>query len=460
MTTRTSLVAKPKQRRSLYLGERGKLLLGYTAIMLIPFLATYALDMQLKTTYAFALSAMNTLAMMMFYLQFPLGSRLKKIAWFANIDWNMTHHKKVGQWLGLIFFLHPILILAPRFSMSWGDGITSVITTVTASNMLIGVIAWVSMVVWILLSIFKQRLPIRYETWRLTHMMGFVTIIVLATVHITNIGQHGQYAPWFNVIWWGLCSFSVMMVLFNYFVKPILLKRQPFELTEVTQVSSRDWQVTLKTNNDAFDFEPGQFVWFNTTAPGGLKNAAKEHPFSIASSRSSLPNLSFLIRNLGDYTSQLGTLKIGQNVYVDGPYGSMSLHDSAKAKAILLIAGGAGIGPMLSLLRGLADQNDTRPIRLIYGNNQLDQMVLQEDILQLETTMANFKQQLVSLDKGKNAYQGVIDQTIISRLIEPHPTADWSVYLCGPQPMVEGVQGSLKKLSIANRHIHFEHLSF
>lgn len=459
MTAETLIKATSKRSFSLYFGAKSTLLLGYIALMTVPFLATYALDMQLKTTYAFAISTMNTLAMMMFYLQFPLGSRLKKIALFANIDWNMTHHKKMGQWLGLIFFLHPILILAPRFTMSWGDGVNSMITTVTASNMLIGVIAWVSMVVWILLSIFKQRLPMRYETWRLTHMLGFVGIIVLATIHITNIGQHGQYAPWFNIIWWGLCSFSVMMVLFNYFIKPILLKRQSFTLTDVSQVSSRDWQVTLHANN-TFDFEPGQFVWLNTVAPGGLKYTTKEHPFSIASSRSNLPNVSFIIRNLGDYTSQLDLLAIGQNVYVDGPYGSMSLHDSKKAKAILLIAGGAGIGPMLSLLRGLAEQNDPRPVRLIYGNNHMDQMVLQADITRLESTMTDFQQQLVCVNGQQDAYQGIIDQTILSRVMEASPTVDWSVYLCGPKPMIDGVQGSLKKLKVAKKHIHFEHLSF
>jgi predicted ferric reductase len=457
MTAQVTANSGSKSMFRLHFGRKAKLLLGYLCLMILPFLATYALDMQEKTFYAAMISTVNTLAMMMFYIQFPLGSRLKQIPLFANIDWNMSHHKKVGQWIGLAFLLHPVLILAPRFFLSYGDGMTSVISVITSSQMLTGIIAWVLMIVWVLMSIFKDHLPMKYETWRFLHMAGFVAIAVLATLHVTTVGQHGQFGSWFNKIWWALCSFSVLLVLFNYFVKPLMMKRRPFKLVSVEKVSSSDWQVTMAVNeNMDFDFEPGQFVWFNTDRSGGVK----EHPFSIASSRSSLPNISFLIRNLGDYTAKLGELTAGQNVYVDGPYGSINLSDAKKSKGVLFIAGGAGIGPMLSLVRGLADLDDKRPVRLIYGNNQADQMVLQEEIKSLESSMANFRQQLVCKEGCEGGYTGLIDQVIIKEVISDIDSKDWSVYLCGPKPMIAAVNKSLKKLKVPGRNIHFEQLSF
>ncbi|MDX2421605.1 MAG: hypothetical protein QNK43_02920, partial [Amphritea sp.] len=181
-----------------------------------------------------------------------------------------------------------------------------------------------------------------------------------------------------------------------------------------------------------------------------------------ASCHADLPKISFIIRNLGDYTSKLNTLKVGQDVYVDGPYGSISLAESANAKAIVLIAGGAGIGPMLSLLRGLAQQNDPRPIRLIYGNNHLDQMVLQDEIKHLEKTMPNFKQQLVcaTATDDNDIYQGVIDTPCLEQVINAIAPYDWTVYLCGPKPMITAVNKSLKSLKIPAAHIHYEQLSF
>lgn len=460
MTTLSTLLGRSSEHSAYKISRKVWLTLGYLSLMSLPFLATLTLNMEPQGLYAATLAIINTLAMMAFYLQFPLASRLKQIPLFANIDWNISHHKKVGQWLGLIFLSHPILILAPRFMVSFNDGVHSLISVITAPQMLTGLIAWVWLIIWILTAIFKDSLKVRYETWRFSHMLGFVVITILATLHITTVGSHGQFQASFNILWWALCAASVTMVLYNYFIKPLTLRAQPFKLLDVIQLSRTDWQVTIeKKKASNFTFTAGQFVWLNTSQHSGYVN---EHPFSIASCQADLPKVSFIIRNLGDYTSKLNTLKVGQDVYVDGPYGSISLAESINAKAIVLIAGGAGIGPMLSLLRDLAQANDLRPIRLIYGNNNPNQMVLQDEIKHLEQTMPDFKQQLVcatTTDDG-DTYQGVIDKACIEQVISISVPRDWGVYLCGPKPMITAVNKSLKSLNIPAAHIHYEQLSF
>ena len=79
---------------------------------------------------------------------------------------------------------------------------------------------------------------------------------------------------------------------------------------------------------------------------------------------------------------------------------------------------------MLSLLRGLAQKNDPRLIRLIYGNNHLDQMVLQDEIKALEKTLLNFQQQLVCVEATNqdDIYQGVIDKDCIEQVINVEAT--------------------------------------
>lgn len=460
MTTHATISANTGIFPPAGFGRSHRLLLGYLCLLPLPFLLTFALPMADKGIYAAALTAINTLAMMAFYLQFPLGSRLKRIPLFANIDWNIAQHKKTGQWIGISILLHPILILAPRFMVSFRDGMHSLMTVLTAPQMLTGIIAWVCMMLWILAAVFKQQLKLGYEAWRFTHMLGFVVIAILATLHVMSVGSHGQFHEAYNLVWWTLCYLSVLMVLYNYIVKPLILRSHPFRLVDVNQVSRTDWQVTIeKSDSSDFNFQPGQFVWLNTSKRSGGVN---EHPFSIASCPADLPRISFIIRNLGDYTSRLDTLRIGQPVYVDGPYGSLSLEESSRSEAILLIAGGAGIGPMLSLLRGLARTHDPRPIRLIYGNNDLDQMVLQEEIRALEQSMPDFKQQLVCITATDQdgIYQGVIDQTCIEQVMQQQNPGDWSVYLCGPQAMITAINKSLKLLNISPANIHYEQLSF
>lgn len=447
-------------RGLLTLNRKRKLALIYSLGLFIPYLISRAINMDDKGVYVSIISMINLLAMMAFFVQFPLGSRLKQIPIFANIDWSISKHKKVGQWLGAIFLLHPLLILAPRFLVSFDDALISIIETITSPQMLTGVIAWCLMIVWILTSIFKNRLPMRYETWRFTHVIGFVAIAILATLHVTSIGSHGQFQTQYNLVWWILCSLSVLMVAYNYFVKPAQLKKQPFTLTQVSKVSSSDWLVTLENKNrDDFSFEAGQFVWLNTS---GSTKGVSDHPFSIASCKNELPTLSFIIRELGDYTSTLGTLKKGQDVYVDGPYGSLSLKDSEKMQGITLIAGGAGIGPMLSLLRELAHKKETRPIRLIYGNNKLDQMVCQQEILSLESEMIDFRQQLVCVEETgiKGIHTGVIDKTCIEKNMNLGQKDNWGIYVCGPAPMVNAVNQHTKTLKINSDQIHYEQLAF
>jgi predicted ferric reductase len=460
MSSPTQALTSLKPKRGFMSGSKTKLTTGYLLLLLLPFLATFALAMDAKGWYIATLSFINTLAIMAFFVQFSLGSRLKQIPLFANIDWSMARHKQVGQWLGVIFMLHPVFILAPRFMVSSSDGVTAVIEVITAPSMLTGILAWVAMLVWILMSIFKDRLPMRYETWRKTHALGFIAIAILATLHITHVGRHGQFDPQFNAIWWALCGASVAMVLYNYLIKPALLKRTPFKLIGVEQVSSRDWQVTIERPEGCrFEFEPGQFVWLNTS---GSAFSMSDHPFSITSSTGTLPKLSFIIRELGDYTSNLDKLELGQDVFIDGPYGSMSLSDAKKAPGVALIAGGAGIGPMLSLLRGLAERQDSRPIRLIYGNNSCDQMVLLDEIQALENQMPNFKLQRVCMQPSDlpDVYNGVIDEACIKASIDDDTAEQWAVFLCGPAPMITAVKRSLKALKIPRHQIHYEQLSF
>ncbi|RBW49805.1 ferric reductase-like transmembrane domain-containing protein [Marinobacter sp. F3R11] len=446
--------------RRLFQIRKSNLVLAYLAILLIPYLATFSLNIDYKGFYSATLVFLNTVAMMAFFTQFPLAGRFKHLPVFSNIDWSMSKHKRAGKWIGFVFLLHPMLILAPRFLVSFDDGMTSLAEAITSPQLLTGLIAWVVMILWVLSAIFKDRLRISYETWHLTHLLGFVVICVLATLHITSVGRHGQFDEQFNILWWGLCAMSVGIVLYNQLVKKTRLKKSPFTLISITRGSSRDWLVKLRNDSSQdFSFEAGQFIWMNTS---GSVHSMNEHPFSIASCREELPEITLVIRELGDYTSQLDSLTIGQKVYVDGPYGSMSLRDSEAARGITLIAGGAGIGPMLSLLRELAANQDPRPIRLIYGNKDYEQMVLQGEIESLQKTMPDFRQQLVCKNPTKvpGVRQGVIVKDCVADAIDPELAKDWAVYLCGPPGMISSVTENLRSLGIPEANIHYEQLSF
>ena len=77
------------------------------------------------------------------------------------------------------------------------------------------------------------------------------------------------------------------------------------------------------------------------------------------------------IRNLGDYTSGIAKVPPGRRVFLDGPYGAFTA-DSAPADMLVLIAGGVGITPMMSIVRTFADNGDKRPVLLFYGSRNTE----------------------------------------------------------------------------------------
>jgi predicted ferric reductase len=459
-----SLSIQLSRRFRLYKGKLAaknwSLTLQLASLFVVPYLLVLILPMDSKGTYVATLGFFNIIMMLAMLVQFPLGARLKRVRLFSQIDWNIKQHKKIGQWIGLFFFLHPMLIMLPKVLLSGTDFTHAVFSSLTEPRLLTGVIAWVAMVVWVLMSIFKHKIAMRYEHWRLVHIMGFIAILVLATAHITEIGSHGQFQSNINVMWWALCASSIVFTIYGYFIKPFLLSEKPFSLVSRDKISDSDWLVTVKAPEDSeFNFDAGQFVWL------GSKKSALDHdyhPFSMVSTPAELPNVSFLVRELGDYTSSLAQLKIGQPIFIDGPYGGMTLGSSESASSIVLIASGVGLGPIMSLLRQLHRTNETRPVRLVYGNQRLEQMVFIDEIKKMEKSMTNFKAQLVCYDptEVEGIYSGYMNSSCLKETYQALSTSTTCTYLCGSPLMVEGVQKSLEELEVPPRNVHFEQLSF
>lgn len=427
-------------------------------LMLIPYVFLALLPMDNKGLYVEIVSFFNLVMMLSMLLQFPLAARLKRTKLFSRIDWNMQQHKRMGKWIGAFFFLHPLLILLPKWLLSGADLSLSIIESITSPRLLTGIIAWVLLAVWVLFSIYKNKFPISYAKWKLLHTAGFMVVLILATWHITQVGSHGQFGQYINLVWWLACFLSLAFTVYGNALKPSRLSKQAFTLVSREKVSFNDWLITIKAK-PGFTFQAGQFVWLSTQ-----KSAydLDYHPFSIASTPRSLPNLSFVIRELGDYTRSLEQLTPGQTVFVDGPYGNMTLSSNDTNNAIILIANGVGIAPIIGLLRTLAETNDPRPIRLIYGNRNYSQMLFTEELVHFENTMKNFKTHYVCYLPSTFPvyYQGFIDRDCLRNALQDVPIETSSVYLCGSEVAVKNIRKDLKHFPIAARNIYFEQLSF
>lgn len=101
--------------------------------------------------------------------------------------------------------------------------------------------------------------------------------------------------------------------------------------------------------------QPGQFAFATSDRQEGA------HPYTIASAWDPAnPAITFIIKALGDHTSSLAeTLRIGQEIKIEGPYGCFTFDDGATRQ--VWIGGGIGITPFIARMKHLAHARKHAP---------------------------------------------------------------------------------------------------
>ncbi|HTB35727.1 MAG TPA: FAD-binding oxidoreductase, partial [Reyranella sp.] len=152
--------------------------------------------------------------------------------------------------------------------------------------------------------------------------------------------------PWKRALWIGLTIFWIGLLLYVRIVKPLFMLRRPYRVSERGDTSTL---VMHPDGHPGFRFSPGQFGWLTLW---GSPFKITGHPFSFSSSAEVADGrVEMSIRNLGDFTSAIHKMPVGQRVYLDGPYGAFTIGNLADMH--VLIAG--GVTPMMSMIRTLAD---------------------------------------------------------------------------------------------------------
>src|SRR5690606_21516085 len=117
-----------------------------------------------------------------------------------------------------------------------------------------------------------------------------------------------------------------------------------------------------------FEFKPGQAIDLILDDPQ-LGEDSRVHAFSIVSAPHEA-NLTVTTRMRDSaYKRALGRLEPGAGVSIDGPFGSMTLHNKV-SRAACFIAGGIGITPFMSMLRHAFKTESAHRLMLIYSNRR------------------------------------------------------------------------------------------
>lgn len=318
----------------------------------------------------------------------------------------------------------------------------------TAGRVALGLFAML-----IVTSLWRKALRFEYDAWRWTHGAIAGVAMILAITHIWGVG-HYTGAAWRGGVWGLYTGLWVLVIVYIRVVRPRALQRAPYRVVDVAAERGRSWTVRARPEGHAgFHFSPGQFAWLTLRAS---PFQAKEHPFSIASSADDPGTLAFTIKELGDFTRTIGSVRAGELAYVDGPHGVFTTDLHPNAARFTFIAGGIGIAPIMSMLRTLADRRDARPLRLVYGNRRWEDVVFREEIQalgsRLTLTVLHVLQEPAIDWSGR---RGMLDEAVI-RAAVPAGEAGATYFMCGPKPMSHSVQRTLRRMGVPLRRIHCE----
>jgi predicted ferric reductase len=428
----------------------------YFALALAP-LALAALQMRFSRGWSADFSsgiAMAGLALLL--AQFFTSGRFERTTGRVGIDLMIRAHQLAARLILLLLLLHPAFA-AGLGSRPLTDAGTTLAGMLGSPALWTGVVAWVLLVVQIATAIWRDRLPVSYETWRIAHGLGSLTVAALGVQHALTAGVYTDRV--LVAFWLALLLAAMAALAVVYVVTPFRQLRRPWRIASVRSVGDRLWELDLAPAAPfAMQHEGGQFYWL-TLARSPFR--ITEHPFSATSCSADLPHLRFLIKESGDFTRRIGALPAGAAAYVDGPRGIFTLRAAEAAPGIGLIAGGVGIAPILGILRQLRADGDKRPVRLLFANRHVGQIPYRDELDGLAATLDYRVHYVLSEPPaGWDGDIGLIDRGLLERVFSHPQRGAWTYYVCGPTPMMDLVEQELRALGIADRQVIAERFRY
>jgi len=383
--------------------------------------------------------------------QFLLTGRFRRITSPYGIDVIYHFHRSVSLiafafiliHAGLLLVQSPatVSLLAPWTGPWW-------ITAGTGGAVIFGVL--------IAVSLWRQPLGLGYETWRVTHALLAVAAVALSVGHIGGVGYYAR-GPLKLGLWVTIVSAWILTLVCVRVAKPLRMLRRPWVIESVGRERGRSWTLTLKPDGHAgLLFEPGQFAWLKVDRS---PFAVREHPFSFSSSSLEPDRVQITVKELGDFTSAIGSVAPGTRAYLDGPYGSFSV-DRHRAPGYVFIAAGVGITPVMSILRTFADRCDRRPVLLLYQSRSWEEATFREELESLGDRLELDVVHILSRpEEGWEGERGRLTAETMARHL-PADRLAREYFVCGPQAMQKTVKNMLQRLGLPLEQCQSETFNF
>ncbi len=228
---------------------------------------------------------------------------------------------------------------------------------------------------------------------------------------------------------------------------PSIYMPVPAKITAVRSLTELEKLYTIELPYGlTLDHDPGQFVQVSLFGIG-------EAPISICSSPSrSNGAFELCVRNVGDLTSKMHALNVGDTLGIRGPFGRGFPMSRFRGKDVLFIAGGLGLAPLRSVIYEAIDHRGKyNRIIILYGARSPQELLFRDEINGFN--WVDDIEMFTTVDRGDGKWRGEVGfvNGLLKKVpINPHNTV---AVVCGPPVMYQFIIDDLARLGVAEHDI-------
>jgi len=209
-----------------------------------------------------------------------------------------------------------------------------------------------------------------------------------------------------------------------------------------------------KRSRDRLRFYPGQYATLGFKGDSGRLSPMR--CFSIVSAPEKPDELQFAMRLGGRFTRSLSELRVGTDMFVQGPFGDFMI-DPQYDRNVVLLAGGIGITPFVSMIRSASLTNTSPPITLLHSYRSGHHIPFYEELQQLEARNTRFQVATFVTSKSMapetpRMFSGKINEHYIQQVVDGK-FAGSTYFVCGPQGFMDSVITMLKDHGVSDDRI-------
>lgn len=387
---------------------------------------------------------LGALALSIMALQALISGRHTWFAHEVGFDNVLQFHRQIG--IGALFLViaHPVaLFIAHPSLIHFLDPREETLRALTLMALL------GASIVLIISSLWRKRFGLPYEWWRLLHG-GLALFIVFGGLGHAIMAQRYTEGLVTSMGLALLILIPACLVLETRLLRPWRMRHRPWRVVDTKLERGDTTTLTLEpAGPHRFTFQPGQFFWITL---GNTPWSLQQHPFSLSSSAASSGRITFSAKRLGDFTRQLPKVTANTPAFIEGPFGAFIPRPN-NPSGLVMIAGGIGITPFMSMLYTFRDQQDRQPIWLIYANPTWQEATFRDNLDELAQQLNLTLIHVISdPHEGWEGEVGYVDQDLLARCL-PQDDGKRDYFICGPDPMMDSAEKGLIAQGVAPTHI-------